>query len=98
MIDLWLIAGTFIAGGSMGALYFLGLWWTARHAFAAANPAPWFLISMVLRTGLLLLGFHLFAKGSSLRLLICLLGFVTARWLVTRRLQPLREALRAPQS
>ncbi len=72
------------AGLVLGAVFFGGLWWTVRKGFSSAQPALWFVGSMLLRTGIVLAGFYFVGGGQWQRLLACLLGFVIARFLVTR--------------
>ena len=77
-----LLAGT--AGGLLGLLFFGGLWWTVRRAFASPRPALWVGGSLLLRMGCVVAGFVLVSGGDWRRLLSCLLGFWAARWLVLR--------------
>lgn len=70
------------AGVALGALFFGGLWWTVRQGVSSPRPALWFVGSMLLRTGVVLMGFYLVGGGQWQRLLVCLLGFVLARFLV----------------
>jgi F1F0 ATPase subunit 2 len=51
---------------------------------SARRPAFWFLGSLLLRTTVALGGFYFVAGGQWQRLLLCLLGFVMVRPLVTR--------------
>lgn len=73
-----------IAGMLLGVLFFGGLWWTVRKGLSARQPALWFGASMLLRTGVVLAGFYFFAGPDWQRLLLCLLGFIIARSIVTR--------------
>jgi F1F0 ATPase subunit 2 len=75
-----------LAGAALGAVFFIGLWWTVRQLLTASQPALLMLASMLGRTGLVLGGFYLVADGSWQRLLFCLAGFVVARMVVTRLL------------
>ena len=80
-----------LAGGAgvlLGAVFFGGLWWTVRSGISSQHPALWFLASLVLRTGISLAGFYLVSGGQWDRLLACLLGFVVARFIVTRLFGP----------
>ena len=72
----------FIAGIALGTLFFGGLWITVKKAVASNYAALWFLGSSLLRTGLVLTGFYYVAQGSWQRLLISVLGFIAARFLV----------------
>lgn len=84
----------FLAGAALGVLFYGGLWWTVRRGLASPRPALWFLASVLTRTSLTLAGFYGVSGGDWRRLVICLLGFVTARLAVTWLTRP--EATHAP--
>ena len=71
------------AGILIGTIFFGGLWWTIRKGVSAKQPALWFLGSILLRMGIALAGFHFVSGHNWERLLMCLLGFLMARVLVT---------------
>ena len=73
-----------LAGMLLGALFFGGLWWTVQKGLSARQPALWFGASMLLRTAVVLAGFYFVAGPDWQRLLLCLLGFIIARLIVTR--------------
>lgn len=77
-----------VIGGLLGALFFGGLWWTIRKSFASKQPALWFLGSLLLRTGITLAGFYFIARDDWARLLVCLVGFLLARLIVTLLTRP----------
>lgn len=79
---LWVAA--LLAGGLLGGVFFVGLWWTVRRAASSPTPARWYLGSLVVRTAIVLAGFHIVAAGQALRLGLCLLGFLLARAIVLR--------------
>jgi len=93
-----------LAGGALGAIFFGGLWWTVRQGMSSKQPALWFLGSLLLRMTIALAGFYFTAGGHWERFLICGLGFVLARPVVTWLTRPAepskkaREASHAPQS
>ena len=76
------------AGAGLGLLFYGGLWWTVRRGMASAQPALWFLGSLLLRMGLTVAGFYFVSGGHWERLLLCLVGFVMARLAVTRLTRP----------
>jgi F1F0 ATPase subunit 2 len=89
------------AGALLGGFFFGGLWWTVREGVSSKRPALWFLASLLLRMSIVLAGFYFVARGHWPRLLLCLVGFVMARLLVTRltreiHAQPDEEATLAP--
>jgi F1F0 ATPase subunit 2 len=73
-----------VAGISLGALFFGGLWWTIRKGVSSKQPALWFFGSLLLRMSIALTGFYLVGRGHWERLLVCLLGFLIARLIVTQ--------------
>ena len=73
-----------VAGLSLGAIFFDGLWWTVRKGVLSKHPALWFLGSMLVRMSLVLVGFYFVGRGNWQRLVSCLLGFIIARFCVMR--------------
>ena len=73
-----------MAGGVLGAMFFGGLWWTVRKGVSSRQPALWFFGSLTLRMSLALAGMYVVSGGQWDRLLLCLVGFVMARLVVTR--------------
>lgn len=96
MNEAWSLAPSLVAGILLGGMFFGGLWWTVRKGVASRRPALWFFGSLVLRMSLTLAGFYFVAGGHWERLLVCLLGFVTARLVVTRLGRPPVEWRSAP--
>ena len=84
-----------LAGALLGGFFFGGLWWTIRKGATARYPALWFFSSALIRTGVVLAGFYFLAMGDWKRMLACLLGFVTARF-VLMRLKPLKPKTTEP--
>jgi len=103
MTETWSLMLALVTGISLGAMFFGGLWWTVQKGVSSKQPALWFLGSLLLRTSLVLAGFYFVARGRWERLLVCLLGFVAARLIAVRLIQPAekpaypaREARHAP--
>ena len=99
------LAPALVTGVLLGVMFFGGLWWTVRKGFSSKQPALWFFGSLLLRTSIALAGFYFIARGHWERLLLCLLGFVMARLIVTRLTRdagrptlPAQETGHAPQS
>jgi F1F0 ATPase subunit 2 len=86
MSDGLALAMAFLAGALLGVFFFGGLWWTVHKGVVSESPALWFVGSLLLRTGLVLVGFYLASQGHWSRLAACLLGFVIARLIVVNRL------------
>ena len=82
------LALALVAGLLLGAIFFGGLWWTVRKGLSSKQPALWFFGSLLLRMSIALAGFYFVSGGHWERLLLCLLGFVVARFIVTRLTRP----------
>ena len=82
MGEILYILLAFITGLILGTVFFAGLWFTVNKAVHARYPAIWFIGSFLIRFGIVLLGFYLVGAGHWLRLVICLLAFIIARFLV----------------
>lgn len=102
MNETWMLAG--VAGLLLGGIFFGGLWWTVRwtvrEGVASRRPALLFIASFVLRASIVLAGIYLVGRESGPQkwqpLLLCLLGFVVARFLVTWLTRHTAEARHAP--
>ena len=84
MNDALTLAFALAAGALLGVMFYGGLWWTVRRAVSSKRVAHWFLGSLLLRMGVTLAGFYFVAGGHWERLLLCLFGFVVARFAVIR--------------
>jgi F1F0 ATPase subunit 2 len=78
------LAWALVAGALLGAIFFGGLWWTVRKCVSSTHPALWLFGSLLLRMSIALAGFYFVSDGHWERLLLCLVGFVIARFIVTR--------------
>ena len=91
-------------GAVLGVVFFGGLWWTVRKSLYSKRPALWIFGSLMLRLSIVAAGFYLFSGHYWGRLLLCLLGFIAARFGVIRLTRPsgqdqthlAREANHAP--
>ena len=81
----------FISGLALGALFFGGLWLTVKKAVTAKVPALWILSSFFIRIGITVAGFYFISSGNLKRLLICLAGFIVARFLVIHLTKSIQE-------
>jgi len=80
--EITYMALAFIAGLALGTLFFGGLWLTVKKAVTAKIPALWIFGSFFLRISITMVGFYFIASGNWKRLLICVAGFVVARFFV----------------
>lgn len=72
------------AGAALGVFFFGGLWWTIRKSTSFEHPALLFPASLLLRTLVVMAGLYLVSQRDWRRLVAGLLGFIVARFLVTR--------------
>lgn len=73
-----------VAGFTLGAYFFGGLWWTIRKGISSRRPELWFFGSLLLRISTTVAGFYFASGGYWVRLLMCLLGFFIMRHIVIR--------------
>ena len=81
------LALALVAGVLIGAMFFGGLWWTIQKGVSSQHPALWFFGSLLLRTSIVLAGLYFIGRGHWDRMLVCFLGFMIARLIVTRLTQ-----------
>jgi F1F0 ATPase subunit 2 len=87
------ITALFLAGAGLGIVFFGGLWLTVRALPTARYPTALALASFWGRTALVVASFTLAFSGGWQNVLSCLLGFITARLLLSRW-TPSRNATR----
>jgi F1F0 ATPase subunit 2 len=78
----------FTVGCTLGTLFFGGLWLTIKKMKTTKMPSLLFLASFVFRVVVVLWGFYFVAATHWQNMLICLLGFMVARFVVTRFTKP----------
>jgi F1F0 ATPase subunit 2 len=88
MNDVMKIALTGVAGLGLGTFFFYSLWFTVGKTLTTRSPVGWMLGSFVVRVGTTVTGFYYVGNGSWQRLLVCLLGFIVARYIVTYLTRP----------
>ncbi len=91
-----ILALAFFAGGGLGAVFFVGLWWTVRKAISSQRPALLFVVSLIVRMGLVLVGFYYVSGGHWERLAACFFGFFVVRMGVTLWSRSKQEPIHAP--
>jgi F1F0 ATPase subunit 2 len=96
MNEVLLLALASSVGLVLGAIFFGGLWWTVRKGISSEQPAFWLLGSLLLRMSIALAGFYFVSGGHWERLLVCLVGFVIARLVVTRLTRPSGDSQSLP--
>jgi F1F0 ATPase subunit 2 len=78
---------TLLAGFVLGVFFYAGLWWTTRRVIVDAWSPLWFIASFVFRMAVTITGFYLVAVPDWKNILMCLLGFLIARLIVSLTLQ-----------
>ena len=88
MISMVLILS---AGVLLGAVFFGGLWLSIEKGRKSKHPALWFSGSLLLRMSITLAGFYFVGHVHWERMMICLLGFIIARFILVRLIGIPRE-------
>jgi F1F0 ATPase subunit 2 len=70
------------AGLLLGGFYFGGLLWTVKKVLSVKGKALLFILSYVVRTMCVGVGFYMVGSGSWQNFVTCLLGFLVARCVV----------------
>ncbi len=83
MNEILFMSLAFIAGLALGTFFFGGLWLTVKKSINAKIPAIWIISSFFLRVGIVMVVFYFVGNGSWQRLIVCLAGFIIARFIVT---------------
>ena len=63
----------------LGVLFFGGLWFTVRKGLNSKKPALIFMGSLIIRMGIVVMGFYYVGANSWQKMLACLGGFLIAR-------------------
>lgn len=91
--DIIVLVVAFIAGLTLGAIYFFALWKTVCLLPEAVNPTRLLISSFLLRVAVALAVFCLVMRGEHWeRLAAALLGFLVMRKIITSSLGPQRAA------
>ena len=85
MDDIRALFFAWLAGGALGAFFFFGLWWTVKNGVSSKRPALLFSGSLLLRMGITIAGFFFVSAGRWQRLMMCLIGFAMARFVLLWR-------------
>lgn len=83
MSDIIYMILVFIVGIALGIFFFGGLWFTVKKAVTAKIPAIWFFGSFILRVSIVMLGFYYISPGGLQPLIVSLIGFIVARFVVS---------------
>jgi len=78
--------------GCLLALFFFGgLWWTVQRIAGSERPYLIAIISFLIRTAVILLGFYLLLRVGWPYLMAALAGFIIGRMVLTYKLKPERR-------
>ncbi|EPR66368.1 ATP synthase subunit I [Cyclobacterium qasimii] len=80
VMDLLVLFG----GVCLGFLFFGGLWFTSKKMLTSKKVVLWYLGSLFIRVGITLIGFYYLGQNSLEYMVICLFGFIVARFVVIK--------------
>ncbi len=72
----------FIVGWLLGVVFFAGLWLTVKKLISSKMPALLMIGSLFFRISIVMAGFYFVGLGNWKKLVVCLIGFVVARFAV----------------
>ncbi len=84
MSEIISLLPAFFAGIILGVIFFGGLWLTVSHGLRAKKSIVIFVGSFMVRMVIILLGFYYVGANDWRKMLVCLSGFLIARFLITR--------------
>lgn len=90
MSEIVVLIAAFAAGIGLGTFYFGGLWLTVQRIPRVRRPALLSMCSFLGRLGIVLFGFYMIMDGRWERIIVCMLGFLTMRAILTRLWGPIR--------
>jgi F1F0 ATPase subunit 2 len=91
MNEILSITVVFGGGLILGGFFYGGLWWTLQKATVKSRPFFLLFASSWLRISASLAGLYVLAGGDWVKLTICLLGFLSARIIITWVIKKLEE-------
>lgn len=75
---------SFVGGSVAGTLFFAGLWLTVRRLPSMRHPALILMSGYLVRLALTLGIIWWSSRGNLWQLVLCLAGFLAARWVIVR--------------
>jgi len=84
MSELFLLSLNILEGLFLGLFFFLGLYWTVQKFTHSEHIAAWFMLSMLLRTAVVVGSFYFILAEGWGSGAVALVGFIFARLLVTK--------------
>lgn len=73
-----------LAGIGLGVLFFGGLWLTVKNGLGSDKARLIFALSFIVRLAIVLAGFYFVGAGNWKKMVVCLVGFLFARIVITR--------------
>lgn len=83
-INMIMLFVSFIVGLGVGALFYMGLWWTVVRRFSSQNLLLWWWASFLLRIIAATSIFYLIANVHLERYALILLGFMLSRKIIVK--------------
>lgn len=86
------LLAAFFAGTIISLFYHGGLWWTVKLLPRARMPVLLSIGSFYLRMAFTLAAFFLVMRNDWRRMVVCLIGFLVVKFIITRRVRPYKKA------
>lgn len=86
--DAFYLVIALVVGVIAGVVFFGGLWLTVNRMMTARHPVLLMIASLLVRAAIVLALFYIVSAGDVYRIVASLAGFLLARFVVVRRLEP----------
>ncbi len=89
----WALLISFAAGLAGGFIFYWGLWLTVKKGMNMKSPQLLFAFSFLLRSTIVIITFYFAGAGQWQRLVVCAVGLLVARIIVTYATKEKQRAL-----
>jgi len=79
LAEVGILCLSFIVGLVVGAIFYMGLWWTILKRFSSEHLALWWWVSFIVRVIATVSIFYLIANEHLARYVLIMLGFILSR-------------------
>jgi len=90
-MELFKLISAFVGGAAIGVVYFGGLWLTVNRIPTTQTPGILIIISFLVRTFIMMVGFFLLFSWAGYYALPSFIGILIVRFIMINKVQPNRS-------